>query len=535
MSDKVQPEPRGLTMSVRKKRFLSDRSGNFAIIMSLLAVPLVLTAGVALDVANITRTKSQLQNALDAAVLAIAREGQQVDDKQAMQIANTYLENNYGLHFADLRVVRDGTNVRVDASAKADMAFGGLFGYDDWKVATSSTADIAFISYEIALSLDTTGSMAGGKLASLKDAVIGMVDAMSVQVDDPNKLKFAMVPFATFVNVGPQFGPTFNKKGRIVKNSGAPWLDLKGQADIPQLELKKGLSRFEVFHNLGEDWKGCVETRMPTKKAAYDVEDVTATAKDKDSLFVPAFSIDEPDSGYRNSYIDSPVNPLDKKAEKAKLEKYGIMTSSTSWIVDLATDLVDLVPVQIEHNAGTGPNRGCDMQPIIPLTNDYNMIKQKVNQLQAAGTTNIMEGVAWGHRVLSPGEPFTEGAQPQANLRKIMILLTDGANNFGNNNTALGSEYTSFGYLVDGRLVEGGSSTTTDAMNEKTLAACAAAKKDGVELYTIRLEEPDVATGTMLKDCATDEAHYFDAPSRSQLDEVFQQIKDKIVVLRLAS
>ena len=519
-------------MTARANGFLLDRRGNFAILMSVLAVPLVLAAGVALDIANITRTKNHLQNALDAAVLAIAREGKQIDDKTAIQIANAYLENNYGLYFADLKVVRDGTTVKVDASARAEMAFGGLFGYDDWKVVTSSTADIAYMSYEIALALDTTGSMAGGKLASLKDAVIGMVDAMSVQVDDPEKLKFAMVPFATFVNVGPQYGPTFNKKGKMVKGSGAAWLDLKGKADIPQLELKKNVSRFQVFHHLGEQWKGCVETRMPTKKAAYDVDDIPPNKKDANSLFVPAFAIDEPDSGYANNYIESPVNPLDKSAmgQVKKLLKYGIQD-----ILDPVESVLELIPVEAEIDGGKGPNRGCDMQPITPLTNDYNLIKSKVNQLQAAGTTNIMEGVAWGHRVLSPGEPFTEGATPDKVVRKILIVLTDGANNFGNNSTALGSEYSSFGYLVDGRLVEGGSSSTTDAMNERTLAACTAAKNAGIELYTIRLEEPDVKTGTMLQQCATDAEHYFDAPSRSQLDDVFQQIKERIIVLRLAS
>jgi len=353
-----------------------------------------------------------------------------------------------------------------------------------------------------------------------------------VQVDDPEKLKFAMVPFATFVNVGPQYGPTFNKKGKMVKGSGAAWLDLKGKADIPQLELKKNVSRFQVFHHLGEQWKGCVETRMPTKKAAYDVDDIPPNKKDANSLFVPAFAIDEPDSGYANDYIDSPVNPLDKSAmgQVKKLLKYGIQD-----ILDPVESVLELIPVEAEIDGGKGPNRGCDMQPITPLTNDYNLIKSKVNQLQAAGTTNIMEGVAWGHRVLSPGEPFTEGATPDKVVRKILIVLTDGANNFGNNSTALGSEYSSFGYLVDGRLVEGGSSSTTDAMNERTLAACTAAKNAGIELYTIRLEEPDVKTGTMLQQCATDAEHYFDAPSRSQLDDVFQQIKERIIVLRLAS
>jgi hypothetical protein len=72
-------------------------------------------------------------------------------------------------------------------------------------------------------------------------------------------------------------------------------------------------------------------------------------------------------------------------------------------------------------------------------------------------------------------------------------------------------------------------------MNEKTLAACENAKAQNIIVYTIRLEEPDVKTGMMLKDCASSSAHFFDAPSRSQLDEVFEEIRDRVVRLRLTS
>ena len=517
------------------KRFGSDRSGNFALLSALLAVPLVMSAGVMIDLATINRTHSQLQQALDAAVLAVAREGDKISDSEARTIARKFIKGNLDAALAKLSVGRSGTAVTLDAKTIAPTAFGSLLGYDKWPVAAQSTADIAYASYEVALVLDTTGSMAGGKLSSLKDAVTGMIDDMSGQVKDTSKLKYALVPFATFVNVGSQYGPKFDDKGKMVKDSGAPWLDLKGKSDIPQLELKKGISRFEVYHNLGEDWKGCVETRMPTKKGANDVADTEPTKKDKESYFVPAFGIDEPSGwGYANDYIASPVDPLDKSkgAEKAKLGKYGIQEIASG-----LSDTISMSPVSIEHVGGKGPNRGCDTQPITPLTNDYNSLKLKVKSLEARGTTNIMEGVAWGNRVLSPGEPFTQGAKDKPGLEKIMIVLTDGANNLGPTSTKLGSEYSSFGYLVDGRLgiTAGGASSTNAAMNDKTLAACQAAKDAGVEIYTIRLEEPDVKTGSMLKECASSPANFFDAPSRSQLDDVFKKIGENIVRLRISS
>ena len=170
------------------------------------------------------------------------------------------------------------------------------------------------------------------------------------------------------------------------------------------------------------------------------------------------------------------------------------------------------------------------------MTSDYAGLKAKVNALQANGTTNIMEGVAWGNRVLSPGQPFSEGSAPKAGLEKIMIVLTDGSNVFGNTANDLGSTYSSNGYLVDGRLgiTAGGASATNTLMNERTLKACDIAKAAGIEIYTIRLEEPNVATGTMLKECASAPDHYFDVPSRSQLDEAFAAIKPKIVRVRIA-
>jgi hypothetical protein len=39
----------------------------------------------------------------------------------------------------------------------------------------------------------------------------------------------------------------------------------------------------------------------------------------------------------------------------------------------------------------------------------------------------------------------------------------------------------------------------------------------------------------MLKECASAPDHYFDVPSRAQLDEAFAAIKAKIVRVRIAS
>lgn len=539
-------------------RFWGARDGNFAIISALMTIPLVVGAAVLVDLDNIARRQSELQQAMDAAALAVAREGKDVTQQEADDIAERFLASNFDRKTTSLKVVRSGTSFTVQGKAMAEMAFGGLLGYDSWPVAASATADIAYASYEIALVLDTTGSMKGGKLAAMKDAVLGLIDNMSIQVNDQDKLKFALVPFATFVNVGAGFGPDFDKDGKQIAGTGADWLDLTGASTIPQSELGPGASRFQIYANLGQKWPGCVETRPVVAGKDYGVSDDRAAPSKPNTLFVPAFSIDEPDEGnYANSYIESDAKPIstDAAEKRKRFAKYGVRTDEDG--NPLLGGLLDpvLVPLRnlLTGNGKTsikidksvsratgkpkGPGHGCEMPPISPLTADYKALKQKVRTLKADGTTNIMEGVAWGMRVLSPHAPFSEGKDETAAVEKIMIVLTDGSNVFGNAPNDLGSSYSSFGYLVDGRvgIVSGGASATNDLMNQRTLAACANAKSAGIHVYTIRLEEPDVETGMMLKDCATSEADFFDAPSRSQLDEVFGKIKDRIVRIRIAS
>jgi len=59
--------------------------------------------------------------------------------------------------------------------------------------------------------LDNTGSMQGAKLASLKEAVGQLLDTLEADVDDPELLKIAVIPFNTQVRIS-------------TANANAPWL-----------------------------------------------------------------------------------------------------------------------------------------------------------------------------------------------------------------------------------------------------------------------------------------------------------------------
>ncbi|MAW89323.1 MAG: hypothetical protein CMJ42_22615 [Phyllobacteriaceae bacterium] len=529
------------------KTFLRSRDGNVALLSAAAAVPVVLALAVSVDYSQIGNRANTLQQAVDSAALAIAREGKKLSLEGAHAIARQFINGNTGSDAMELSVIRNDYSVRVAATIEPELVFGDLLGTRTWRVGREAVAEYAPARYEIAFALDQTGSMEGAKLAAMKNAVNSLVEAMSAQVSVKSNLNFAVVPYAAFVNVGPQHAPQFDEKGRIVKGTGADWLDTRGKVKIDQLEFPEGLSRFQVYHALGVAWPGCVETRDPTKKGAHDVMDTEATSKATETLFVPTFAIDEPDDTwpggwprYPNNYIVSDVSVLDKtpKGIDLKLAKYGLRKVNGVIERDPALSVtMDNSPSIFYANEKDpkGPAYGCEVEPLLPLTSSVADVKAKVNAIKANGSTNITEGVMWGWRLLSNRAPFEEGSKTGA--RKILILLTDGANSYGVLNNDLRSGYGSVGYVADERLVRvsGTSDEVTEKMNEKTLAACTNAKADGVEIYTIRLEVDDTDTGTLLQACASGADHYFDSPSADDLKPVFEEIRDRLTVVRLAS
>ncbi len=532
------------------KHFIKDQNGQFAIMTSILLVPIALSVGLAIDYTNVSRTRVQLQNSADAAVLAVAQKGDSINDSQAQTLGDTFVDGNFDPDYTNLVVTRVGTDVSVAAKSRVTLYFGGLIGKPSVELNVAAASSIAYASYEIALALDTTGSMAGGKIEAMKDAVNGMIDTMSAQNPRTGALKFSIVPFSSMVNVGTQFGPAYNSSG-VVTRQPAAWLDALAKSPIDQSDLDPGISRFALYKHLGVQWPGCVETRPVVGGVDYGTSDTLADASHPETLFVPAFASDEPDwAGFPNNYMPDMFAPIGSMSVSARMARYGASYPGTFKTKTFSQQIADAATWQnrwtdfsnqtyyTNYPVNKGPDFGCDVQPISPLSSNFAGLKAKVNSLVAMGSTNTFEGAAWGWRTLTADAPFTEGAPASNNIvKKTLVLLTDGTNNLGQLPNSLGSTYSSFGYLVDGRLgMTGGSpSQVVDAMNARTLAVCDNAKAQGIEIYTIRLEEPNVTTGNMLRDCASDADHYFDVPNRALLDEAFAKIKDKIARIRISS
>jgi len=170
------------------------------------------------------------------------------------------------------------------------------------------------------------------------------------------------------------------------------------------------------------------------------------------------------------------------------------------------------------------------------LTTNKASVVTMVQGLIAKGGTNILEGLMWGWRVLSPEAPFTEGREyTDAENTKYLVLMTDGENwhqAMSNHNK---SSYHSFGYAVKGRL---GTTYTNTAlvsqMNAKTLAACTNAKAAGIKVYTVAFRLDDATTLAMLASCASGGTYAYKASNGAALMHAFESIGREIAKLRVA-
>src|SRR5215813_3988452 len=87
---------------VRLRRFCVERSGNMAIGTAVMAVPLMLGLGLAVDAGNQNRVRGELQAALDAAAMQIAlnlNSGR--TDEQLQALGSDFLKANIDAYYVD--------------------------------------------------------------------------------------------------------------------------------------------------------------------------------------------------------------------------------------------------------------------------------------------------------------------------------------------------------------------------------------------------------------------------------------------------
>ena len=528
--------PKMLRAAARRVRHAArDESGAAAVFF---AVSLILFAPLTLGMVDIYLASSQrnrLQDALDAATLFAAR-STATTTTAVDAIGDKALLSNLVLP-ADVRLVASNFTLNGDtvvgyAEVTPSAIAPGLWAHQN--ISATATVVRSVDRLEIALVLDNTGSMAGVKLDTLKTAGANLVDtlaAAAARSTDPNPLKISLVPFSMTVRVqGTTATSSYNTSTHT--GPGIPsWIDPQGLASVnagasgSNDTFSTKTDRFTMLKQMSnQPWEGCVESR----RQPYDIQEDAPVSSTPATMFTPYFWPDEPDdnSAGKNNYLaDKSSNGWTWKQKEQNPAKYTSAPNKTGTFMT---------------GYSYGPNSGCSMQPIIPLTANTAAIKDAINAMVAVGDTNIPMGLVWGWHTLSPNAPLANGsAYGTQHLKKVVILMTDGENTMTNpgSSNANRSYYSGLGYIwqtiMQGLTTSSSAAARQSAMDARLTQLCTNMKAKDIVIYTVRVEVSS-GSSTVLQNCASDADKFYDVQNVSQLSAAFDAIAGSIDNLRIS-
>ncbi|HEY6633364.1 MAG TPA: pilus assembly protein [Rhizobiaceae bacterium] len=477
----------GAAVARKFRSFGKERSGSFAILMAMVVAVLSLSAGYALNIAQLYNARSGLKNALDAAVTSTARDiiSGKIAADDARDRVELFLQANGDPTFAagDRLVLDtltiDKTRSTIKVAGHVDVAlYFPLFGLSsERRVTNVSAAVYADKRIEVAMMLDVTGSMAKkgkvDKIGDLKAAAENAVRSFLQYQDAKNpRVRVALVPYASGVNVGALATNIY------AEQSGKS--DLPPAANDTVIGGKKNTTELPAF-----------STYVSKVASAFPRKDSCATErKDKDGK--PDFSDDAPDTVR-----------LNKNGKKY----YALVNRD-------------------DNLSGSGMNE-CPEAKVVPLTTDQDALLKSIGAFKANGYTAGAIAIQWTYYMLSPK---WRGAIKTAKLgdgpsdrddkkiSKVAILMTD-----GQFNTAFAGVSSNF-------------NGQDSKARQSAEAICKNMKDDGIEVFTIGFDldnkdmsraERDAAKG-VLKKCATKDTsaikHYFEASTGEELDNALQEI-----------
>lgn len=504
------------------KRLWRCRRGGVAAPFAAVSIPIAFMLLGSWDFHHASQVRGSLQDAVDAATLAVGR-SQEVDPLKVQAIGYEILQGNL---VNEKTTTLTGTGFTVSngrvtgwATAKVDAVAADIFLGDKINVRAEAQADRARNKIEIALVLDNTGSMAGDKLATLKSAATTFVDEMekaAVASGEAGVVKIAVAPFSMTVNVGADYKTADWIDGHLDSSSN-PVAPL---SPAHQEIFTSTANRFTLLKQMNVAWAGCVESRpMP-----YDVQETAPSTGTPATLFVPFFAPDEPDTsngGFYNSYLADAAGTSGWQQRQGKPTKYN------------TTTFLRTGPNAVGYDYG--PNSGCKLAPVLRLTSDFSAVRTRLTEMTAIGDTNIPMGLVWGWHLLSPNAPFKDGVgYGTKGVQKVVVLMTDGQNANADTANSNDSIYSGIGYIWQNRLgiTSGTAATRSTAIDSRLTLLCQNMKAQNITLYTVRVEVT-TGTNTVLKACATKDDMFYDVQKVSQLSDVFKTIAGSIQDLRL--
>lgn len=510
------------------------------------AVGLLLLAPATLglvDVYMITTQRGQLQEALDTATLYAARSNKmttgeiQVVGDNALR-ANLPLPAGQTITSSTFTLDDEG---KVTGHAAITPPNVGPRLWDQSDIEANSEVLRNSNNVEVALVLDTTGSMSA-QMGNLRSAAKDLVELVVKDEQTPYYTKLALVPYAAGVNVG-AYADAARGSARGSTSITAVGKDKK---TVVITSADHGLATGErvVLYDFGSNPK------LSSKSLNQEFA-VTRISANQFSL--NSANADNLTGSYSGS--NAKVQCL---SEGCVAQRFTNASSKTRYF-GLGSCVSERVGGQAYTDAGpasapvgrlydqrlnsfgisdTASGNPCVSAPIIPLSSDKTMLKNRIDALDDAGSTAGQIGVAWGWYMVSPNWaslwPEGRGGADYSTrqLLKVVVLMTDGAFN---------SPYCKGVIAKD---AGSGSGSAADHINcnatngdpfEQAQRTCTAMKAKGVTVYTVGFNvSTDRDVQNLMRNCATSPDYVYFPNGGTALKIAFRAIAQDINSLRIS-
>ncbi len=530
------------------QRLWKDQQGAVAFIVGAGILMLVGAVGVAVDVGRGQMAQTKLQNALDAAGLAA---GASVNSQNMEAEVTKYMNVNFAEGTLGATIINvtpvlsaDAQLLTVSANATMPTTFMNIFGHTTMSLHAETEVTRNSKGMELAMVLDTTGSMCNpsctGRLDALKTASYDLLDILFGENEPTaDNLWVGIVPFSMAVNVG---------------NSHTDWLDPAATRDWG-----------------GQGWRGCTEARW---SSGNDLTEATPTTE----RFLPYYWQDDANNNWRevdnqdvvtttlcgptssNSCRCTPATGGPSGGGGTRICTTTQINASTSRRIYCSSqtsssnrrcyqeDTTQHAPIYTYNITSTrGPNTYCPTNAVTRLTNQRSTLNTAIDALSAVGGTHIPTGAVWGWRLISPLWRGTWGGSMNTNnlpldynsdlMIKAVILMTDGLN------TMYDYADGAYGYTQDNHVSMNhhaapfGASDNDEAaakLDDKLGDICTNMKQKGVIVYVVVFDVADANVVSEVKGCASQPDYYFNAPDGTALRQAFSVIGDSLANLRIS-
>ncbi len=483
--------------SSRRNAFVQDERGNIAIMTAFTLTMLLIGIGAAFDYTRAIQRNNDLQNVVDAAVLA----GASIKDKDAAYIEEQVrkIVDGYNTQGLELKVDVDVDDDRVYLSVQnaPSSIFGSLTNRQSVPLLVESAAPRAQDTpVHLSLVLDTTGSMQGANLAAMQTATTDLLDEMEKL---PAGTRVSIVPFGNYVNIG------------TTSTTPRPWLDRGRDGEIDTI---------------------CAPEQIETTAPTCTTESHTYT-RYRDGLNMGVVTEDRTTcSG--GTYTDGPEVCQDRT-----YTWNGCMGSRLNGMAEVSDFRGRRFPAALDRNCGT---------ELMPLGSDFDAMRAMVSGLTTSGSTYLPSGLSWGWRTLTPRMPYPQSASmsggvsvpinpgsanggngPQngsgngrPRLNRAMLFMTDGLNNRSIDGTDPSGNVT----LHDGNDGQAGLDLSE--------TICENIREDGIDLFVVAYRVPgQTDTVEMLENCASSPGHFFTPDNATELKSAFREVAQMLESTRI--